>query len=232
MIDIVRSPDHDLERYLRSPDYDRHAAAVRQVWGDPLTMKTAGVAVFLTYLAVPVLTAVRSGRGSMARSILEGHRERTFLLRLLGLDARDGGYSEGIKNPATRRLCDSLHKQHMGFAGMTFEHLSFMAAVIALAPLQVASVYGGVYGATVQDDYWQYMAVAMALVGGRLGSRGDDRWRTDDYVTRHGGLTPETAKAVLGLRARHPIHFARCLPTLNESTCRIAVEAIGGRTCS
>jgi hypothetical protein len=227
VVNSIGSSDRDLGMYLRSPDYERHAAAARQVWGDPDTMKTAGVAVFLAYLSVPTLNAVRSGRGRPARSILEGNRERAFLMRLLGLDLSNGGCSEGIKDAGTRRQCEALRRQHMAFSGMTLEYLSFMAIIIASAPLCVAEVYSTPHGAALQDEYWEYMRTAMALVGGHLGQRDDDLRRVDDYLARHCGLTPMTARSILALRARHPVHFARCLPTLNHSARRVAVEAIG-----
>ena len=90
-------PLHVYTEYVGSPSYVDDLSIVGTLWSPPETIAIAGAFIFLTYLTVPTLVAVRSSLGATARSVLDGAREREFLARLVGL-TDEQPWRGGIRN--------------------------------------------------------------------------------------------------------------------------------------
>jgi hypothetical protein len=215
-----------LDDYPTSRCYLADLDAVGQVW-DPGTVRTAGVFVFLTYLSLPTLLAVRSRAGSMARSFLDGTREKAFLQRILGTDVSPP-WRGGIGNRRVMLLAKDLGERHRLFPGMRQEYLDLMAAVIAMAPVRVHDAGARPIESAVRRRYWRYMTLALGAVGASLPApaRADRRCRA--FTARHGRCTSEGARLLDSLRHRHPEHLAAAIPALHERTRAVVHELSEG----
>jgi hypothetical protein len=215
----------ELVRYVASPTYVPDLGATRSVWTDDV-FPTAGVFVFLTYLTVPRLLAVRSTTGAPARSFVDGEREREFLIRLLGItDA--AGWSGGIGNARVHRLAASLGERHRRFPGMTPEYIDLLAAVIALAPLRVRAESGPLVGGDDRAAYWRYMTHAMAAIGAGLGSEPAESDRCRAWVKAHAAPSAAGLQLFASLARHHAAHVRRAMPILFERSQAVVEEFAG-----
>jgi hypothetical protein len=202
-----------IDLYLESPCYRDDLTTTRSVWAEPTITGTAGMFIFMTYLAVPALVAVRSGSGLPARSYLDGQRERAFLLRLLGGTEQDA-WRGGIKNQRVRRQAVLLYRRHAGFSGMRPEYLSFMGAVIALAPLEARKSMQAPVADRDRLSYWRYMTHAVSLLGAEIGSETEARSECLHFIRAYAAPSDEAGRLLLSLNLLHPGYVERALPLL------------------
>jgi hypothetical protein len=197
-----------------SDRYERDLEAARCAWSDPAVLGAAGAFVFLTYLTLPPLVAVRSASGAPARSFLDGQRERVTLCRLVGLDDAPP-WSGGIRNDNVRRLAAELGDRHRRFAGMRSEYLDVMATVIAMAPLRVRPVLA-LTAAVDRTAYWRYMREVMALIGAELPTEEVAVAACQSFVDTHAGRCESGRELFTALNERHPDHVAVAVRALFE----------------
>jgi hypothetical protein len=209
--------------YVDSRDYSRDLDAVRIVWSLPTVPETAGTLVFLTYLTLPALLAVRPPSGALARSVLDGQRERRFLLRALGLDP-DPRWRGGIGNARTHQVVGSLSRYHGRFAGMRQEYLDFIAAVIALAPLRVRARLGADPPAGDRAGYWRYVSGLFSLFGTDLPGEEATEASCDSFVREHAGRSAEGGALLASLNQHHPAYVRLALPSLFDSSRLVAAS--------
>ncbi|WP_406368237.1 hypothetical protein OG788_46790 [Streptomyces sp. NBC_00647] len=219
---------HDFEDYTRSPGYESDLAAVRAVWSGQDLLETAGTFVFLTYLTLPALTAVRApyARDALARSTLDGAAERVFLLRLLGFTDERAWYG-GVRNAKVRELAGLIARRHAEFRGIQQDYLDFIATVIALAPLLVRLETDQPLKPSDLRGYWRYSAAAMALMRARLGSKREAEHKCRAFVDENAGLSPDGAVMLAAFAARHPRHFAAAVPALFPRSRSVVFTALG-----
>ena len=198
-------------RYAGSPACARDLAVTARVWGGSPVLQVAGVFVFLTYLTLPVLVAVRSRTGGTARSTLDGERERSFLCRLVGISG-EAGWRGGIANPRVRRMATALLSRHRRFPGMRPEYLRFVATLVALAPLRVRDRFG--LPVPDRSAYWRYMAQALALVGGCAATEAAGTALVAEFVAVHCGPSVEGTRLHASLREHHPRYVTLAGPVL------------------
>lgn len=194
---------------MHSPLYDADRAATREIWArTPLVLETAGTFVLLTYVSVPVMTAVGSVDGLPPRSKLDGAEERVFLQRLLDLGPGDP-WTGGVRNPLVRAEADGLYRRHLGYAGMRNEFLQVLTALLALAPLRVHDAWGTAPDQRTRSGYWRYMRCAMGLLGGEIGAESvaEDRCRT--FVEEHAGRSGNGKHLLRSVSEHHPDHVDR-----------------------
>ncbi|MEV0238027.1 hypothetical protein [Nonomuraea sp. NPDC050786] len=197
-----------LDDYIESANYDSDLAAVRSLWQVPLIAETAGVLVFLTYLALPVLLAVQGDSGTMARSTLDGRTERRFLLRLLGL-TEEPAWCDGIRNPRVRALACDLAARHVRLPGMHASYLRFIGGMIALAPSLVTGRQP-----TAASSSWRYVTHAMSVLHAPLDDPPAELARCAAFVSRY--ASPSDAGTVMAreLAVRHTRHVSAAIPAL------------------
>jgi hypothetical protein len=206
-----------------SDRYERDLEAARRAWSDPAVLGAAGAFVFLTYLTLPPLVAVRSGSGAPARSFLDGGRERVTLCRLVGLDDAPP-WNGGIRNDNVRRLAAELGDRHRRFTGMRAEFLEVMAAVIAVAPLRVRPVLART-AAVDRTAYWRYMREVMALIGVELPTEEVAVAACQSFVDTHAGRCESGRQLFAALCQRHPDHVAVAVRALFEGS-RAALDLL------
>jgi hypothetical protein len=216
----------DIRRYIESQTYVDDLAATRTAWGEPPIPEIAGVFVFLTYLSLPSLVAVRSGRGATARSTLDGRREYLFLRRMLGVDDQ-ASWHGGIANPRVRRLAGTVHEHHRRFAGMKTAYLDFLAATLTLAPLRVRRCLGAPLGEGDRGRYWRYMGHAMSLVGGGGLSERVAEERCRQFVEARAGVSADGERLYSALLMRHPRYVQLAGPVLYAASRRVVQEMTG-----
>ena len=203
--------------YLDLPDYARDLDAVRTIWSEPTVLATSGALVFLTYLTLPNLLAVRPPGDALARPVLDGERERRFLLRVLGLDASPA-WRGGIENARTRQAVGAMSRHHRRFPGMRQEYLDFIAAVIALAPLRVRDRLGI---RTAQDErgrYWRYMSCALSLLGTSLDSEGVTDAFSESFAEAHARPSADGRQLLISLNQHHSRYVRLAIPSLCEAS--------------
>lgn len=208
-------PDFNLSSYVGSTAYPDDLAAVRLIWSLPAVLGTAGAFVFLTYLALPVLLGVRSPDGTLARSVLDGERERRFLLRVLGLDD-DPGWRGGLQNPRTQRVVRAMNDYHQRMPGMRQEYLDLMAAVITLSPLRVGQAANP--SAAERGRYWRYMSFAMSPFGVRLPHERAAHRFCDEFVSAHSRRSADGLRLMLSLHQHHPKYVELAVPALFDAS--------------
>jgi hypothetical protein len=215
-------------RYLRSADYAADLAATRATWSGHAIPETAGAFVFLTYLTLPALTAVRAATGPRwtARSVLDGQAERLFLLRLIGLTS-DPAWGEGFKNARVRRMAGTMADRHLGFPGMRHEYLDLIASLLALAPLRVRDHLGHETGETQRARYWRYITTAMALMHGRLSAEREASQTSECLVGQLSGLATDGAEPIRSFAARHPAYVQMAIPVLFGPSRTLVLSVIG-----
>lgn len=217
----------DIGAYLESSCYLEDLAATRSVWAEPLVVGTAGIFIFMTYLTVPALVAVRSGNGLPARSSLDGERERAFLLRLLG-GTDEESWQGGIKNQRVQQHTVLLYRRHAKFSGMRPEYLSFMGSVIALAPLEARKSLRTPLCDRDRRRYWRYMTHAVSLLGAQIGSEAEARDRCLRFVRAHAAPSSEGSRLLESLRLLHPDYVERALPSLLGRARPVAEALMAG----
>lgn len=217
-------PDFDVSSYVGSSAYSDDLAAVRLIWSLPAVLGTAGAFVFLTYLALPVLLGVRSRDGALARSVLDGERERRFLLRVLGLD-EDPGWRGGIKNPRTQRVVTAMNDYHQRMPGMRQEYLDLIAAVITLSPLRVREGLAASPPEAERGRYWRYMSFAMSLFGVGLPHERAAHRLCDEFISAHAARSADGLRLMLSLRQHHPKYVELAVPALFDAS-RLVVCAL------
>lgn len=219
---IARKVDIDSYRY--SSSYSPDLAATCRVWGDPYILATSGAFVFLTYLASPTLIAARSGAGKPARSVLDGDRERAFLLRFLGL-TESNSWQGGVANPRVLRQAQLLGKRHSQFIGMKQEYMNFMSAVIALAPLRVKGARRTPPTTRDRERYWRYISCASSAIGTSIGSESDAENSCRDFISGNSDTSAEGAELLRSLVQHHPDHVARAIPLLFDGS-RVVIDQL------
>lgn len=221
--ELSPSPGSRLRNYVTTPVYSADLAATRRIWSVPDVLATAGVFVFLTYLAVPDLLRVRRPDGRPSRSMLEGMQERAFLLRLIGLD-QDPVWSGGIHNSRTRELAALLTRGHHNLEHMRQEFMDFISAIIALAPLRVYDHLPNEVSQGDRTGYWRYMSQAMSLFGTTLRTEAEESQWCAEFVNQHSRSSAEGQLLFRSLNERHPRYVRLALPTLFGAS-RPAVES-------
>lgn len=188
---------------------------------------TAGAFVFLTYLTLPILVAVRSRSGAPARSILDGERERSVLRRLVGLDD-DPGWRGGIRNGLVRRLAIDLGDRHRRFTSMERDYLDVIGVTIALAPLRTRDPRNAALTEQDRSAYWRYMAHTMRLLGAQFGPEPAATTRCQVFVDLHAGTCPDGVRLFNALNHHHPAHVHAAIPALfdgSRATVRLFAAA-------
>jgi hypothetical protein len=203
----------DLESYVASPGYPYDLAATRRIWSEPAVAGISGIYIFLLYLSVPVLLDVRSGRGSPARSALDGERERAFLMNITGCTEHDS-WGGGIRNRRVQRQASLLGRCHAGFSGMKREYLDFIGAVVTLAPLEVRAELRTPVDAGLRCGYWRYMSHAISLLNADIGDEPSAWDRCRDFVDAYGAPSSEGRRLYASLQSRHPWYVDRAVPIL------------------
>jgi hypothetical protein len=214
----------DINDYLTSSCYSRDLAATRRIWADPSVMATSGAFIFLMYLASPALVAVRSGTGRLARSALDGERERAFLMRILGLTEQKA-WQGGVANMRVLRQVERLYEHHSHFAGMKQEYLDFMGAVIALAPLRVRMTTETAPEAKDRVRYWRYIRYASSVMGAGFDRESDAEECCRRFAELHSGTSAEGAQLLRSLTLQHPHYVTRAIPLLFDHS-RLVVERL------
>ena len=209
--------NRQLSGYLDSPDYARDLDAVRLIWSQPTVLETSGAVVFLTYLTLPNLLAVRPPGGALARSVLDGERERRFLLRVLGLDASPA-WRGGIENARARQAISAMSRHHRRFPGMRQEYLDFIAAVIALAPLRVRERLGIRAAEDERARYWRYMSSALSLFGTGLDSEGITDGFSESFASAHARPSADGRQLLISLNQHHSRYVRLAIPSLCEAS--------------
>ena len=210
-----------LSCYLDSPDYAHDLEAVRLIWSLPTVLETAGTLVFLTYLTLPNLLSVRPPGGGFARSVLDGQRERRFLMRVLGLDA-SAVWRGGIKNARTRQAISAMSQHHSRFAGMRQEYLNLIAAVIAISPLRVREQLGSLPADDECARYWRYMSYALSLFGTSLDSEGTADGFIEAFTRVHAQPSADGRRLIKSLGRHHPRYIRLAMPSLCEASRLVA----------
>lgn len=214
-----------VEDYACSAGYVSDLDAVRAVWSGPGLVETAGSFVLLTYLSLPVLTAVRAPGAARARPVLDGVGERTFLLRLLGLSP-ESGWAGGLANRRVRRMAADLARGHGDFPGMRREYMDVVAALVALSPLFVQARDRLPAGADVHR-YWRYMTSAMGAVDARLGGRGEAEHLCRAFCEEHAAPSPRGEEMLAQFAGRHPRYVAAAVPLLFAKPGAVVGAALG-----
>src|SRR5947209_180194 len=131
--------------YLEGSTYRQDLRATHHLWSGSGVLGTAGVFMFLSYLTIPLLTAVQPvaspSRVVSMKLGLESEREKRFLLRLLGI-SQESGWTGGIRNIRVREMVVHLARNHLQFAGMEHDYMTYFAGIIALSVLRVHATYG------------------------------------------------------------------------------------------
>lgn len=216
-----------LAEYAASSRYLADLSATQDVWAAPVVMPTAGIMIFLTYLTAPVLLGVMSN--GVPRLVVDVDGERTFLVRLLGLEPADHGLRGGIANPHVRALANDLRVRHMKMQGIQRVHMDVMATVIALSAFQVreADATGPVDEVTA-GRCWTYLRYAMATIGARLAPLDEARAAYDRFIDEECHPSPHGQASINMLRDRYPRHFARALDALpaavRAAACRVVED--------
>jgi len=209
--------NQQLSCYIGSAGYHNDLEAARLAWSVPTVLETAGALVFLTYLSLPVLLAVRPPSGTLARSVLDGERERTFLLRVLGLD-NDAAWSGGIQNARTRHLVTSMGRYHSRFRGIRPEYLDFIAATIALSPLRVRAQLGSCLPAADRTGYWRYISQVLSAFGACLETEKSASLFCDAFTSEHAQRSADGQELFLSLDQRHPRYVRLAIPSLFDAS--------------
>jgi hypothetical protein len=214
----------DVDRYRSSADYSSDLTATRKIWANHYVLATSGTFVFLTYLASPTLIAARSDAGNPARSVLDGNRERDFLLRFLGLTDRKS-WQGGVANVRVLRQVQQLGERHSQFTGMRQEYMDFIGAIIALAPLRVREA--GRIPPTVDDRerYWRYISNASAAMGSNIGSEAGAENSCRNFVAGYSGASADGARLLLSLMRHHADHVRQAMPLLFDDS-RVVIERL------
>lgn len=199
--------------YVESCDYDIDLSATHLVWTRPLVLETAGTFVFLTYLSLPILVAVRSSRGVPARSTLDGQMERIFLLRLIDL-TRQSAWQGGIRNTHVQHMAKKLNKQHADFDGMRPEYINFIAAIIALSPLRVLQCVQQHVDDQDRIRYWRYMTHALSLLGADVGTEEAAQDGCASFIEAHSAPSADGRILFESLIQHHPRFVERAVPAL------------------
>jgi hypothetical protein len=210
--------------YIESPDYDTDLFATHLVWTRPLVLETAGTFVFLTYLSLPDLVAVRSSRGVPARSTLDGELERTFLLRLINL-TKQSEWQGGIRNTRIRHMAEKLKQRHANFDGMRPEYINFIGAIIALSPLRVLQYGQQHVDGQDRAGYWRYMTHALSLLGADVGAEDAAQAGCASFIEAHAAPSADGSMLFESLAQHHPRFVERAVPAL-FSRSRSTVAAL------
>jgi hypothetical protein len=185
-------------------------------------LEIAGAFVFLTYLTMPALTAVRGPEG-LPRSTLDGMAERTFLLRLLGLSA-EPSWTGGIANPRVRRLAEAVAERHSGMPGMRQEYMDVIGSLIAVAPLRTRAELGRPPSPGEVPRYWRYMSAVLSLMGIQLRSSAGAEEKCQVFVEEHAEFSADGQAMISSFAQRHPRYVTSALPVLFPAS-RSVVEA-------
>ena len=215
-----------LSSYVGSPGYSRDLDAVRQVWSPPGVLETAGTLVFLTYLSSPALLTVRTSSGALARSVLDGERERRFLLRMLGLDGSPA-WRGGIGNVRTRHVMGAMHRYHARFAGMRQEYLDFITAAIALSPLRVRERLAASPPGNDRAGYWRYISQALSMFGTSLTTEGAAETLCETFTREHARRSADGLELLISLNSHHPRYVQLALPSLFEASRTVVGSLLG-----
>jgi hypothetical protein len=215
-------------QYLHSADYAADPTAAQAIWSSSAVPETAGAFIFLTYLTLLTLTAVRTASGPrcMAHSVLDGQAERLFLLRLLGL-ADDPAWGGGIRNQHVRKMAATVVGRHLGFSGMRHEYLDLIAALVALVPLRVRSYWGYATGDGERARYWRYITHEMSLMHAQLAGEEQADQASVGFVKRTSGLIVDCEAMIRSFADRHPVHVRRALPILHNPSRSLILPVIG-----
>jgi hypothetical protein len=214
--------------YCGSASYALDVAATRSVWLRQSVLPAAGTFVFLAYLTVPELLTVRPGHGGLARSALDGYRERAFLLRLLGLTA-EPRWSGGIKNAKVQRHTALLAQRHSGFPGMKQEYMNYVAGTIALSPLAICAQFGEPVPGGDRSRYWRYIRHGMSLLGVSMRSEQAVMKDCRAFAGARAGPSVEGRRLLESLTRHHPSYVEMAKPALFEPI-RTALAELQGES--
>ena len=214
--------------YLEGSTYQQDLRATHHLWSGSETLGTAGVFMFLSYLTIPLLTAVQPV-ASPSRIVsmklgLESEREKRFLLRLLGL-SQESGWGGGIRNVRVRDMAGQLARNHLRFVGMEQGFMTYFAGIIALSALRVHAIRGSYVQDVILAGYWSYMQHALSLLGVTLTTTAEVERDCERFIGKYsyadtvGRLLLETLVEV------YPQYVDNALPVLFSQT-RVVVTAM------
>jgi hypothetical protein len=219
-----------IDSYTRSPGYTRDLAATQRIWSQPATAGTAGAYIFLLYLCLPILLDVRPASGVLARSALDGERERAFLMNLTGC-TDDEHWRGGIRNPRVRRQADLLGRHHARFGGMRPGYLDFIGVATTLAPLEVRTEQRTPVQGRCRRNYWRYMSRATSLLSADIGDEASARDRCRSFVDAYAAPSGEGSRLYASLREHHPQYVAQAAPILPGRARELVDELAGSLAC-
>ena len=171
--ELSPSPGSRLRNYVTTPVYSADLAATRRIWSVPDVLATAGVFVFLTYLAVPDLLRVRrAGRSPVP--VHAGRHAGTGLPPAAYRPGPGSGVERRYSQLAHQGLAALLTRGHHNLEHMRQEFMDFISAIIALAPLRVYDHLPNEVSQGDRTGYWRYMSQAMSLFGTTLRTEAEE----------------------------------------------------------
>jgi hypothetical protein len=214
--------------YLEGSNYQQDLRATHHIWSGSEVLGTAGVFMFLSYLTIPLLTAVQPvaspSRVVSMKLGLESEREKRFLLRLLGL-SQESGWAGGIRNVRVRAMAGQLACHHRQFAGMEPGHMTYFAGIIALSALRVHAIRGSTVRADLLAGYWSYMQHALSLLGVTLTTPAEVERDCESFIGKYTSADVVGRLLFGALVEVYPQYVDNALPALFPRT-RVVVTAL------
>ena len=208
-------------QYVESPSYHQDLLAVRRLWDEPKFLGIAGMFIFLSYITLPVLTAVQpvagASRVSTMKVGLASEREKRFLQRMLGL-SNEISWQGGISNIRVRKMISKLYRNHRHFLGMQLKYIDYFLGILSLSVLRVHAVYGNQADLNIKVCYWRYMRYTSSLFGVNL----KEELATHQYCQAF--IDERTQSSVHGkillkaLQQAYPQYVEKALPVLFPRT--------------
>ena len=218
--------------YFNSQDYHSDLQATHQIWKRSGILGTAGIFMFLSYLTIPLLTAVHPPNGSSRVSSmqmgLESEREKLFLLRLLGLNQEDG-WMEGIKNPRVYSMVMQLASNHRRFTGMQQDYLNYFGGIIAISVVRVYSAQGLDIQKETLVRYWSYIQHAFSLLDITLTSPTTVEYSCERFIRQHTHIDKIGRILFETLLNVYPEYVYKALPVLFSPTKTAVVSILEER---
>ena len=207
--------------YLGSMIYEHDLASVSRLWSEPGVVGLAGMFLFLSYITIPDLIAVRpifsrSRIYTMQLGLAHG-REKRFLQYILGL-AHEGEWQGGIRNMKVRALITDLTDRHIQFLGMRREYMEYFAGVIALSVFRVYAADGQHVDDVTRMQCWRYMQHTVSFLGVTLAAESAVQDYCQQFIEQF-SRPSQSGKVLLDtLCAIYPDYVQRSLPVLFPRT--------------
>ena len=218
-----------LTAYIESPRYQLDLCATQQIWAGSEILGTAGIFMFLSYLTIPRLTTVQpiagESRVHSMRMGLESEREKRFLLRLLGL-SKENGWMGGIRNSRVRDMIVRLAGNHLQFAGMQPDYISYFASIIALSVLRVHATRSTHLQSELIARYWTYIQHALSLLGITLAAPTVVQADCESFISKYTSADEAGRRLLETLWNVYPGYMAKAMPVLFSQTRLIVISML------